>query len=124
MPSDHPGVIIYSIHPEKNFSFKGVEFSMTSLFKCPGCGGPLKYEEGGGSTITCPYCSNSVIVPVELRGSGADAKQFTVSPISPEGRLANPEELKGKIRELRQNRRETRRLLRHQAREERRGGKI
>lgn len=124
MVSNWVYLIDLQTHPEKNFIFKGVEYSMTSLFKCPSCGGPLKYEEGGGSTITCPFCSNSVIVPVELRGSGTDTKQPPVSSVSPEGRLANPEEIKEKIKELRQTRRETRRLLRHQAREERRSGKI
>jgi len=93
---------------------------MTSLFKCPSCGAPLKYEEGGGPITTCPYCSNSVIVPADLRGPRPDANPLPATPVPSEERLASPEELKEKIREMRQ----TRRLLRHQAREERRGGKI
>lgn len=36
-------------------------------FKCPNCGGNLQYHPGDGSTITCPYCGDSVIVPRELR---------------------------------------------------------
>lgn len=37
-------------------------------FKCPSCGGPLEYD-GGDITVRCEFCSNSVIVPEELRGS-------------------------------------------------------
>lgn len=40
--------------------------SETQLFQCPTCGGPLDYH-GNNSTIRCPYCNNSVIVPEALR---------------------------------------------------------
>jgi DNA-directed RNA polymerase subunit RPC12/RpoP len=36
------------------------------VFECPGCGAPLDYR-GAGTTLECPYCRNSVIVPPELR---------------------------------------------------------
>lgn len=39
---------------------------MPQPFKCPSCGGPLEYD-GGNITIRCHYCTNSVIVPEELR---------------------------------------------------------
>jgi streptogramin lyase len=39
---------------------------MPQPFKCPSCGGPLDYD-GGNITIRCPFCTNSVIVPEELR---------------------------------------------------------
>jgi LSD1 subclass zinc finger protein len=43
---------------------------MPQPFKCPSCGGPLDYD-GGSITIRCPFCTNSVIVPEELRTSAA-----------------------------------------------------
>ncbi len=39
---------------------------MPQPFKCPSCGGPLDYD-GGSITVRCPFCTNSVIVPEELR---------------------------------------------------------
>jgi DNA-binding beta-propeller fold protein YncE len=39
---------------------------MTQSFKCPSCGAPLSFADAG-TTIQCPFCSNSVIVPEELR---------------------------------------------------------
>lgn len=41
---------------------------MPQPFKCPSCGGPLEYD-GGNITLRCPYCTNSVIVPEELRAA-------------------------------------------------------
>ncbi len=38
---------------------------MTKTFECPRCGAPLDYN-GAETTIRCPYCNNSVIVPEEL----------------------------------------------------------
>lgn len=43
---------------------------MTQPFKCPSCGGPLEYD-GGNITTRCPYCTNYVIVPEELRPAPA-----------------------------------------------------
>jgi sugar lactone lactonase YvrE/uncharacterized Zn finger protein (UPF0148 family) len=39
---------------------------LSDIFSCPTCGAPLTYQAGDGSTILCPYCRNSVIVPAEL----------------------------------------------------------
>lgn len=36
------------------------------LLKCPSCGGPIE-PPGGESSIKCPYCGVSVIVPESLR---------------------------------------------------------
>src|SRR5256885_5060047 len=44
---------------------------MTHSFECPSCGGPLDYNGGAELTIRCPFCSNSVIVPEELRAMPA-----------------------------------------------------
>lgn len=50
---------------------------MAQNFGCPSCGAPLDYAGNGASTISCPYCYSSVIVPQELRGQQA-------TPVSPE----------------------------------------
>ena len=36
-------------------------------FNCPNCGAPIDYNGQDVSTIRCPFCSTSVIVPAELR---------------------------------------------------------
>jgi ribosomal protein L7/L12/sugar lactone lactonase YvrE/DNA-directed RNA polymerase subunit RPC12/RpoP len=41
---------------------------MASSFNCPSCSAPLDFIPSSSSTIRCPYCHNSVIVPEELRG--------------------------------------------------------
>lgn len=43
---------------------------MSKPFKCTSCGGPLEYD-GSGSTVRCPFCGNSIIVPEELRSAPA-----------------------------------------------------
>jgi len=40
---------------------------MSASFQCPQCGAPLDVPANPGATIRCPYCSNSVIVPRDLR---------------------------------------------------------
>ena len=44
-------------------------------FSCPSCGGPLELKGGQEKTVRCPFCSNSVIVPRELRARTADLAQ-------------------------------------------------
>jgi outer membrane protein assembly factor BamB len=39
---------------------------MAHSFQCPNCSGPIAYE-GHGSSVPCPYCGTTVIVPEELR---------------------------------------------------------
>jgi hypothetical protein len=46
---------------------------MIQSLDCPSCGGPLDYNAGNGATIRCPFCSNSVIVPEQLRAPKVDA---------------------------------------------------
>src|SRR5258706_9080925 len=36
------------------------------LWKCPACAGPFG-PPAGESTMKCPYCTNSVIIPESLR---------------------------------------------------------
>jgi len=43
---------------------------MSKPFKCTSCGGPLEYD-GSASTVRCPFCGNSIIVPEELRAKPA-----------------------------------------------------
>lgn len=59
---------------------------MTKPFKCPSCGGPLEYD-GSHITIRCEFCSNSVIVPEELR-AGFDAPRGAVPLQDQLGKLA------------------------------------
>jgi outer membrane protein assembly factor BamB len=39
----------------------------TQEFNCPNCGAPVDYHGEDVSTIRCPFCSTSVVVPAELR---------------------------------------------------------
>lgn len=36
-------------------------------FACPNCKGPIEYSSGMGKTVTCRFCSTSVVVPKDLR---------------------------------------------------------
>ena len=38
----------------------------THLFQCPSCGAPLT-PKGSNTTVNCPYCNLSVVVPEDLR---------------------------------------------------------
>ncbi len=39
----------------------------TRTFNCPTCGAPLDYDGGPETTIHCPFCNNSVVVPEDVR---------------------------------------------------------
>jgi uncharacterized Zn finger protein (UPF0148 family) len=52
---------------------------MAQSFTCPSCGAPLNYNGDGSSTISCPYCYTSVIVPPELRTQQAQPVAADVS---------------------------------------------
>jgi ribosomal protein L7/L12/sugar lactone lactonase YvrE/DNA-directed RNA polymerase subunit RPC12/RpoP len=41
---------------------------MPQSFNCPNCSAPLDVDSGVTTTIRCPYCNTSVIVPEEIRG--------------------------------------------------------
>jgi len=45
---------------------------MAQTFSCPACGAPLDYNGFGASTISCPYCYTSVIIPAELRNQRSE----------------------------------------------------
>ena len=40
---------------------------MPQSFNCPNCSAPLDLDGDGSSTLRCPYCQTSVIIPRELR---------------------------------------------------------
>jgi ribosomal protein L7/L12/DNA-directed RNA polymerase subunit RPC12/RpoP len=44
------------------------EDSMPQSFNCPNCSAPLDVQINNITTVRCPYCNSSVIVPEELRG--------------------------------------------------------
>ena len=104
---------------------------MSKTFKCPSCGGPLDYDGGEALTVRCPFCSNSVIVPEELRQARAAiltppapaAPATLAAPATPAASPTAPPQtldaLRAEIKATRQAGREKRRALRHQLREAR-----
>jgi hypothetical protein len=47
------------------------------LFQCPSCGAPV-IPRGSASTVNCPYCHASVVVPEELRQVSGSANWSTL----------------------------------------------
>jgi uncharacterized Zn finger protein (UPF0148 family) len=93
---------------------------MTKSFKCPSCGAPLDYDGGEKLTVQCPFCSNVVIVPEELRPERPSSTTTPVpAPINPPV-PDDPEAIRARIKENRQQARAERRELRHQLRRSRR----
>jgi len=39
----------------------------TATFNCPHCGAPLNYDGSDVTTIRCPFCNTTAVVPAELR---------------------------------------------------------
>jgi LSD1 subclass zinc finger protein len=77
---------------------------MVDTFNCPACGGPLEYTRESETTIRCPYCYNTVIVPEELRGKPQQNRDRSGKQ-RPEAMLStalqfNVPELQSEIREL------------------------
>lgn len=70
---------------------------MAQNFSCPSCGAPLDYEGGGQSTIPCPYCFTSVIVPQELRSQRAERVSSDLT-MSLQGQAARLRELANLVR--------------------------
>jgi len=44
---------------------------MPMKFNCPDCGAQLEYQ-GGGPSLVCQYCGNTVMVPLELKEAQAE----------------------------------------------------
>jgi hypothetical protein len=60
---------------------------MVEKFQCPSCGGGIDYD-GHSSTMRCPYCNTSVVVPSSLRPAPAptprpEAARRRTPPSSP-----------------------------------------
>lgn len=50
-------------------------------FTCPNCGAPLDYDGSGATTVHCPYCQGTVVVPETLRPKAeSPAETITVLP--------------------------------------------
>ncbi len=102
---------------------------MPTTFKCPSCGGPIDYEALSPSTgtpsltVRCPYCSNSVVVPEELRVQQSApqpaAPPAPEPPAPPPPAATTPEAIRSQIRENRRTAREERRQLRRKLRDAR-----
>ena len=43
---------------------------MPMTFNCPNCGAQLDYQ-GGNTSLICPYCGSSALVPAELQQAQA-----------------------------------------------------
>jgi sugar lactone lactonase YvrE len=48
------------------------EESMADVFECPSCSAPLK-PDGAATTVTCPFCGDTVVVPPGLRTPALNA---------------------------------------------------
>lgn len=53
---------------------------MSQMFDCPNCGAPLDAPKNGESTLRCPFCNSSVIVPEELHPHPAPHLAVVISP--------------------------------------------
>jgi LSD1 subclass zinc finger protein len=52
--------------------------AQSHTFTCPNCGAPQQYS-GGASTIQCPYCHTTIIVPAELRSGTLNVSAFSTT---------------------------------------------
>jgi ribosomal protein L7/L12/DNA-binding beta-propeller fold protein YncE len=53
---------------------------LTQSFNCPSCGAPIDIDAGVDPVVRCQYCSNTVVIPAELRSApGLTAGAFTGS---------------------------------------------
>jgi uncharacterized Zn finger protein (UPF0148 family) len=87
---------------------------MAKSFKCPSCGAPLEYDGGEVLTVRCPFCSNAVIVPEELRQSRQIPPALKADA---SGQPSDRAQIRAAIHETRREARAKRRALRHQLRE-------
>lgn len=51
---------------------------MSQTFNCPNCNAPLDIPGNVGTTIRCPYCESSVVVPEELRSERFRPPSFSL----------------------------------------------
>lgn len=50
---------------------------MSQTFHCPNCGAPLDPPAGSNLSIRCPFCSSSVIIPIELRRQSPEVETLS-----------------------------------------------
>jgi len=50
---------------------------MSQTFHCPNCGAPLDPPAGSNLSIRCPFCSSSVIIPIELRRQSPESETLS-----------------------------------------------
>jgi endogenous inhibitor of DNA gyrase (YacG/DUF329 family) len=62
---------------------------MAQTFPCPACGAPVTYQGGSEARLPCPYCSNSVPVPEDLRAAQPIPPPFS-EPEAPDAILPPP----------------------------------
>jgi LSD1 subclass zinc finger protein len=69
--------------------------SSLKVFKCPSCGAPLDLKSDA-STMKCPYCNGTVVVPDSLRES-KPASLSDVTRLAKEGKLDEAAKIYSKI---------------------------
>ena len=54
---------------------------MAKSFECPSCGAAQEYHGGPETSVKCPYCGTTVVVPEELRPPrpGRPASEFVIN---------------------------------------------
>ena len=62
---------------------------MAEKFNCPTCGAPLDAPQDDATTVHCPYCNSSVVVPQEVRSHGTPP----VNDIETESEQADSDQL-------------------------------
>lgn len=72
-----------------------MESQSLKVFKCPSCGAPLDLKSDA-STMKCPYCSGTVVVPDSLRAS-KPASLSDVTRLAKEGKLDEAARIYSKI---------------------------
>lgn len=72
-----------------------MESQSLKLFKCPSCGAPLDLKSDA-SSMKCPYCGGTVVVPESLRAS-KPASLSDVTRLAKEGKLDEAAKIYSKI---------------------------
>jgi DNA-directed RNA polymerase subunit RPC12/RpoP len=72
-----------------------MESQSLKVFKCPSCGAPLDLKSDA-STMKCPYCSGTVVVPESMRAS-KPASLSDVTRLAKEGKLDEAARIYSKI---------------------------
>ena len=54
---------------------------MAKTFECPSCGAAQEYHGGPETSVKCPYCGTTVVVPAELRPARSErpASEFVIN---------------------------------------------